>query len=145
MIVNITALVRLYHITRQQMLTGIVFGDDTGQQVALGRDDFTVFIGVFIEQRGVGLLHQAANFLVQTTAFLTLNITVMAIFNVGARQLLVRTRHQLVFYRCLDLINIDLATRVHLTANDFCDGGAVICVIDSRCFSCTQNGFFDAL
>jgi len=34
---------------------------------------------------------------------------------------------------------------IHLAANDFCDGGAVICVIDSRCFSCTQNGFLDAL
>jgi hypothetical protein len=36
---------------RQQVLAGVVLGDDPGQQVALGRDDFTVFVGVFVEQR----------------------------------------------------------------------------------------------
>ncbi len=34
---------------------------------------------------------------------------------------------------------------LHLLANDFCDGGAIVCVIDSRCFSCTQNCFLNAL
>jgi hypothetical protein len=34
------------------VLPGVVLGDDTGQQVALGRDDFTVLVGVFVEQRG---------------------------------------------------------------------------------------------
>ena len=144
-IVDLTALVRRDYIARQQMLTGIVLGDDTGQQVALGRDHFAVFIGIFIEQRRVGLLYQAADLLVKATPFLTLDVTVVTILNVGARQLLVRTRHQLVFNRGLDLVDIHLAAFMHLAANDFCDGGAVICVIDSRCFSCTQNGFFDAL
>ena len=144
-VVNFTALVRRDHVARQQMLTGIVFGNDTGQQVALGRDHFTVFVGVFIEQGGVGLLHQATDLLVQTTALLTLHVTIVTVLNVGARQLLVRPRHQLVLNRGLDLVDIDLAAFVHLAANDFCDGGAVICVIDSRCFSCTQNGFLDAL
>ena len=144
-IVNITTLVRLDDITRQQVLTRIVFGDDTGQQVALGRDHFAVFVGVFVQQSRVGLLNQTTNFLVQTATFFTLYITVVAIFDVRTGELLVRTRHQLVFYRCLDLVDIDLAALIHLATNDFCDGGTVICVIDSRCFSCTQNGFFDAL
>jgi hypothetical protein len=78
-----------HHIARQQVLAGVVLGDDTGQQVALGRDDFTVFVGVFVEQRGVGLLNQAANLLVQAAALFTLAIAVVAILNVGARQLLV--------------------------------------------------------
>lgn len=58
---DLTALVRRDYIARQQMLTGIVLGDDTGQQVALGRDHFAVFIGIFIEQRRVGLLYRAAD------------------------------------------------------------------------------------
>ena len=144
-VVNITALVCLNYITRQQVLARIVLGDDTGQQVALGWDHFTVFVGVFVQQRGVGLLNQTPNFLVQATTFFTLDITVVAIFDVRTGELFVRARHQLVFHRCLDLVDIDLAALIHLAANDFCDGGTVICVIDSRCFSCTQNGFFDAL
>ena len=142
---NITTLVRLNHITRQQVLTCIVFGNDTSQQVTLGRDYFAVFVGIFIQQSRVGLLNQTTNFLVQTATFFTLDITVVAIFDLRTGELFVRTRHQLVFYRGLDLVDIDLAALIHLTANDFCDGGTVICVIDSRCFSCTQNGFFDAL
>ena len=50
-VVDLAALVRLHHIARQQVLTGIVFGHDTGQQIALGRDHFTVFVGVLVEQR----------------------------------------------------------------------------------------------
>jgi hypothetical protein len=69
----------------------------------------------------------------------------VTVLNVGARQLLVRAGHQLVFYRSLDLVDIHLTALIHLATDDFCDGGAVICVIDSRCFSCTQNRFFDAL
>lgn len=142
---DLAALVRGNDVARQQVLTGIVFGNNTRQQVTLGRDDFTVFVRIFIEQGGVGLLYQTTNILVQTTALLTLNVTIVAILNVGAGQLLVRPRHQLVLNGSLDLADINLAACIHLAANDFCDGGAVICVIDSRCFSCTQNGFFDAL
>ena len=106
--------------------------DDTGQQVTLGRDHFAVFVGVFVQQSRVGLLNQTTNFLVQTATLFTLYITVVAIFDVRTGELFVRTRHQLVFYRCLDLVDIDLAALIHLATNDFCDGGAVICVIDSR-------------
>jgi hypothetical protein len=74
-----------------------------------------------------------------------LDITVVTILDVSTRQLLVRAGHQLVFDRGLDLADINLAAGVHLITDNFCDGGAVICVIDSRCFSCTQNRFFDAL
>ncbi|MCS5945784.1 hypothetical protein LNP25_10935 [Klebsiella variicola subsp. variicola] len=35
------------------MLPRIVLGDDTGQQVPLGRDDFAILAGIFVEQRGV--------------------------------------------------------------------------------------------
>ncbi|MNY52844.1 hypothetical protein D3C86_1885540 [compost metagenome] len=136
---------RLYHVAREQVLTGIVFGDNPGQQIALRRDHFAVFVGVLVEQRRVGLLDQTTNFLVQATALFALNITIVAVLNVGARQLFMWARHQLVFDRRLDLIDIHLTALIHLLADDFCDGGAVICVIDSRCFSCTQNGFFDAL
>ena len=92
-IVNITTLVRLDDITRQQVLTRIVFGDDTGQQVTLGRDHFAVFVGVFVQQSRVGLLNQTTNFLVQTATFFTLDITVVAIFDVRTGELFVRARH----------------------------------------------------
>lgn len=65
-----------------------VLGDDPGQQVALGRDDFTVLVGVLVEQRGVGLLDEAADLLIETAALLSLAIAVMAILNVGARRCL---------------------------------------------------------
>ena len=145
MIVDHAALVGHHHIVGQQVLPGVVLGDDPGQQVALGRDDFTVLVGVFVEQRGVGLLDEAADLLIETAALLTLAIAVMAILNVGARQLLIGAGHQLVFHRGLDLVDVDLGAALHLLANDFCDGGAIVCVIDSRCFSCTQNCFLNAL
>ncbi|STT00948.1 Uncharacterised protein [Klebsiella pneumoniae] len=83
------AFVSHHHIVGQQVLPGVVLGDDPGQQVALGRDDFTVLVGVFVEQRGVGLLDEAADLLIEAAALLTLAIAVMAILNVGARQLLI--------------------------------------------------------
>ena len=89
-VVNLTALVGKHHIARQQMLAGVMFGDDTGQQVALGRDDFTVFVGIFVKQGRVGLLNQTANFLVQAAAFFTLDIAVVAIFDIGPGQLFPR-------------------------------------------------------
>ena len=49
---------RLHHIAWQQILFGIMFCHDTGQQIALGRDHFAVFIGVFVQQFGIGLLDQ---------------------------------------------------------------------------------------
>ena len=67
-----------------------MFGDDTGQQVALGRDDFTVFVGIFVKQGRVGLFNQTANFLVQAAAFFTLDIAVVAIFDIGPGQLFPR-------------------------------------------------------
>ena len=136
-IVDHAALMGHHHIVGQQVLPRIVLGDDTSQQVALGRDDFTVLVGIFVEQRGVGLLDEAADLLIETAALFALAITVMAILNVGARQLLIGAGHQLVFYRSLDLVDVDLGAALHLLANDFCDGGAIVCVIDSRCFSCT--------
>ncbi|MNV43799.1 hypothetical protein D3C71_1355280 [compost metagenome] len=48
-VVDLPAFVRLHHVARQQVLTGIVLGDDTGQQVALGRDHLAVFVGVFVQ------------------------------------------------------------------------------------------------
>ena len=84
-VVDLTALVRRYHVARQQMLTGVVFSHDTGQQIALGRDHLAGFIGVFIEQGGVGLLDQTPDFLIQTTALLTLDVAVVAVLNISAR------------------------------------------------------------
>ena len=105
---DFTTLMRQYHIARQQVLTGIVFGNDTGQQVALGRNDFTVFVCVFVQQCGVGLFHQPANFLVQAAPFFTRDITIVAIFNIGTRELLVGTGHELVFDSGLDFVDVDL-------------------------------------
>ncbi len=46
---NIATLMRLHHVTRQQVLACIVFSNNTGQQVALGWNYLAVFVGVFIE------------------------------------------------------------------------------------------------
>ncbi len=97
---DIAALMRLYYVTRQQVLAGIVFGDNPGQQIALGGNDFTVFVGVFIEQRGVSLLYQP-RISVQTTTLFTLNVAIVTVFDVGAGKLFVRAGHQLVFNRSL--------------------------------------------
>ena len=48
-IVDQAALVRHHYIMRQQVLTRIVFSHDTRQQIALGRNNFTVFVGVLVE------------------------------------------------------------------------------------------------
>ncbi len=110
-VVNFAALVGQHHVARQQVLPGIVFGDDARQQVALGGDHFTVFVGVFVEQRAVGLLDQAANLLVQAAALLARHVAIVAVFDIGARQLFVRAGHQLVFNRRLDLVDIDARLR----------------------------------
>ena len=55
---DFTFFVCLNNIARQQILFGIVFSYNTRQQVTLSRDDFTVFIGVFIQQFSIGLLDQ---------------------------------------------------------------------------------------
>lgn len=49
MIVDHAALVGHDHVMRQQVLARVVLGDDARQQIALGRDDFTVFVGVLVE------------------------------------------------------------------------------------------------
>ena len=48
-IVDHAALVGHDHVMRQQVLARVVLGDDARQQIALGRDDFTVFVGVLVE------------------------------------------------------------------------------------------------
>ena len=48
-IVDHAALVGHHHVMRQQVLARVVLGDDACQQIALGRDDFAVFVGVLVE------------------------------------------------------------------------------------------------
>ncbi len=141
---DVAALMRLHDIARQQVLARVVARDDARQQIALGGNDFAVFIGVLVQQRRIGLLHQAADLFIQAALFFAGDIAVVAIFNIRARQLLVVARHQLVFYRRLDLVDIHFPTMLHLTADDICDGGAIVCVIDSRCLRRTKNRFVNA-
>ena len=141
---NFAAFMGEHHVARQQILARVVLGDDARQQVALGRDHFAVFIGVLVQQRRVGLLNQPADLFIQAALFFTGDIAVVAILNIGARQLLVVARHQLVFHRRLDLVNVHFTTVLHLAADDFRDGGAIVCVIDSRCLRRTKNRFANA-
>lgn len=143
MIVDYVVFVGYYYIVGQQVLLGVVFGDDFGQQVVLGWDDFIVFIGVFVEQCGVGLFDEVVDFLIEMVVFFMLVIVVMVIFNVGVCQLFIGVGYQLVFYCGLDFVDVDLGVVLYLLVNDFCDGGVIVCVIDFCCFSCMQNCFLN--
>ncbi len=111
---QITALMSLNHITGQHVAGGIVLGDDTGQQVALGRDHLGVFVGILVEQGGIGLLNQTADLLRQTAARLAGLIPVVAIFDIGTGDGLVVGSHQVVFDPVLDLVDINFTTPFQL-------------------------------
>ncbi len=112
--VQITALMSLNHITGQHVAGGIVLGDDTGQQVALGRDHLGVFVGILVEQGGIGLLNQTADLLRQTAARLASLISVVTIFDIGTGDGLVVGSHQVVFDPVLDLVDINFTTPFQL-------------------------------
>ncbi|CSB01787.1 Uncharacterised protein [Vibrio cholerae] len=59
-----------------------MLGDNTRQQIALSRDHFAIFIGVFIEQIRIAFLDQTFDLFGQLALLLTRDIAVMAIFNV---------------------------------------------------------------
>jgi hypothetical protein len=96
---------RQYHIARQQVLTGIVFGNDPASRSRwVGMTLLSLFAFSF-SSADFGLFHQAANFLVQAAPFFTRDVAVLAIFNIGTRELrFVGTGHQLVFDSGLDLV-----------------------------------------
>ncbi|MNP40674.1 hypothetical protein D3C76_1343280 [compost metagenome] len=106
-VVDLASLMGQHHVTRQDVLLGIVLGDDPGQQIALGGDHLAVFIGVFIEQRYVALLDQAADLLVQPSTQFTRDVAIVTVLNIGPRQLLVFAGHKLVFHCPLDFMDID--------------------------------------
>ena len=65
----------------------------------------------------------------------------MAVFDIGARQLLVLAGHQLVFHRLLDLVDIDARLLLHALSDHAGDGGAVVGVDHAH----RQRGALDGL
>ena len=49
-VMDFTTIMGSGNVLWQNMLSGIVPGDHTGQKVPLGRDDFAVLVGVLVEQ-----------------------------------------------------------------------------------------------
>ena len=131
-IVDLAALVRLHHVARQQLLLRIMFRDDARQQVALRRDHLTVFIGVFVQQRGVGLIDQAANGVVQLAALLARYVAIVTIFDIGARQLRIRAAHQRLFNRELNIADIHFGAIGQLLADALSHRCAPGRVVDLR-------------
>ncbi len=58
---DLAALVRQNDIPRQDLLLRVVLRHDPGQQIALCRDHFAVFVSIFVQQRRVGLIDKTAN------------------------------------------------------------------------------------
>lgn len=141
MVVNFAAFMGQHHVARQDVLFSVVFGDDARQQVALGGDHLAVLVGVLVQQRAVALLDQAANFLVQAAAQLARHVAIVAVFDIGARQLFVLAGHQLVFHRLLDLVDIDARLLLHALSDHAGDGGAVVGVDHAH----RQRGALDGL
>ena len=140
-VVNFAAFMGQHHVARQDVLFSVVFGDDARQQVALGGDHLAVLVGVLVQQRAVALLDQAANFLVQAAAQLARHVAIVAVFDIGARQLFVLAGHQLVFHRLLDLVDIDARLLLHALSDHAGDGGAVVGVDHAH----RQRGALDGL
>ena len=115
----------LHHIPRQHVLLGIVFGHNTGQQIALGRDHLAVLVGILVEQIHVALLHQSTNFLTQPALFFPCHVAIVTIFDVGARHLLALTRHQQILDHVLDLVDGHLFTAHQLHGYLFGYAGAI--------------------
>ncbi len=91
------------------------------------------------------MLDQTTDILVQATAFFTFNVAIVTLLDVSTSKLFVWPLHQLVFNCGLDLIDIHLVAALHLLADNRSNSGAINGIIDFRCFSCTQNRFFEAL
>ncbi len=113
------------------MLFGVVLRHNTGQQIALGRDDFAVFVGVLVEQRHIALLNQTPDFLVQAPAHFTFHVAVVAVFNVSTRQFFIRPRHQLVFNRILNFVDIDACLVLQIFSNNAGDLFAITNAVDT--------------
>ena len=115
--VQIAALVGLHHLAGQHVADGVVLGDDTRQQVALGRDHLGVLVGVLVEQGRIGLLHQASDLLGQSATGLAGLIPVVTVLDVGAGDGLVVGSHQVVLDPVLDLVDVHLASPLQLLAD----------------------------
>ena len=142
---DFAALVGTHHVARQHILLGIMFRHDARQQIALGRDHLAVFVGVFVQQRRVALLHQAADRFAQLAALFARQIPVMTVFNILARQLRITSRHQQIFYRLLDLMNIHAIAAAHFFADLLRDRHAVSIIFNLSGARCSANSLSDAL
>lgn len=78
---------------------------------------------------------------VQAAAQLARHVAIVAVFDIGARQLLVLAGHQLVFHRLLDLVDIDARLLLHALSDHAGDGGAVVGVDHAH----RQRGALDGL
>ncbi len=116
-IVDLAAFMRLNDVPGEDLLLRIVLRDDPGQQIALGGDHFAVFIGIFMQQGGVGLIHQTTNGVMQMAAALALHVAIVTILNIGACQLRVRPGHERFFHRILDVTDIHFLTMGQLSAD----------------------------
>ena len=144
-VVNFTAFVRKHHVTRQNVLCRVVFCHDTRQQIALGWDDFTVFVCVFVQQSGIALLNQATDFLIKTAALFTRHVTVVTILNVCTRKLLIVACHQLVFYCVLNHMDINTLEIGHLHSDYAGYGCTIISIINACRSGSTHHSFLDSL
>ena len=123
--VQLTAFVGLHHIPWQHVLLGIVFGDDTGQQIALGRDHLAILVGVLVEQIHIALLDQATDLLAQASLLFPGHVTVVTIFDVGARHLLVLASHQPIFNHVLDFVDGYFIPAGDLQGDLLCHAGTI--------------------
>ncbi|CQR21855.1 Uncharacterised protein [Yersinia enterocolitica] len=143
-IMNFTTFMSQDHVSWQNMLFGVVFRDNTGQQITLSRDDFAVFIRIFVQQRFVTLLYQTPDFLIQATTQFTRDIPVMAILDIGSGELLVLTSHQLVFYRSLDIADINFRLVLHRLSDRTGNSCTIIRVDHANRQGCTLDRFLDS-
>ncbi|CAH0213765.1 hypothetical protein SRABI106_01811 [Rahnella aquatilis] len=87
------------------------------------------------------MLNQTTDFLIQASAHFTFHVAVMAVFNIGTRQFLVRPRHQLVFNRILNFMDIDTRLILQILCHNTGNLRAIINAVDT--FGCALHRLFD--
>ena len=148
MVVDITLFMSGADVLGQDVLFGIVLGHHAGQQIALGRDDLAVFIGVFVQQGvvivAVVLIDNTENVPAQGVSRLPFEVAGLSVLNVLAGSVVILTAHHQVLNLVLNIVDIHQHLVSYRVTYFFCNVLGKSVVFDLSIIQCASNGFCDA-
>ena len=95
-IMDFSSVMGLTDMAWQNMVARIVACYHPRQQVALGWNDFAIFVGILIQNLFIILIDDAEDFPIETITRLPFDITSTTKFNITASRIFVATTHQII-------------------------------------------------